>query len=239
MADELVGTKCGASSLLNYCNLNATQTCEKCAELEIQLQIVHDELSSVQLIIQMLNKERVHQNYITTHIQHVDAERTGDENWKRIKTKYTKRRSEGNMQVKDNELLNTKEIVPTANRFTTLVTNNNTTRNEDETKSTCENTPRTTDNGRKRDVKYPELICSTTVDLQKGLNVNTNAKLNLKTLSATQQQSYTKKEDWYPIPTLINGQTSSKDSSTIIKQTSPQQKKTETKNYKDVSIFIK
>jgi len=31
---------------------------EKCEELEFQLQIVRDELSSVQLIIQMINKER-------------------------------------------------------------------------------------------------------------------------------------------------------------------------------------
>jgi hypothetical protein len=136
------------------------------------------------------------------------------------------------MKLKDNELLNTKEAVLTANRFTTLVTNNNTTRNEDETKSTCENTPRATDSGRKRDVKYPELVCSTTVDLQKGLNVNTNAKLNLKTHSATQQHSYTKKEKGYPIPTLINGQTSSKDSSMSIKQTSPQQQKMKQKTTK-------
>jgi hypothetical protein len=74
MSDALVGTKCCASSLLNYSNLNATQNCEKCAELEIQLQIVCDELSSVQLIIQMLNKEQVQKNYITTQIQHVDVE---------------------------------------------------------------------------------------------------------------------------------------------------------------------
>jgi hypothetical protein len=57
MLDEVVGTKCCASGFLNYSNLSEVQNCVKCAELEIQLQKVLDELSSIQLIIQMLNKE--------------------------------------------------------------------------------------------------------------------------------------------------------------------------------------
>jgi hypothetical protein len=67
MADEVVGTKCCASSLLNYFNLHAIQNCEKCAKLEIQLQLVRDEFSSVQLVIQMLNKERVQKDTFTMH----------------------------------------------------------------------------------------------------------------------------------------------------------------------------
>ena len=50
----------------HYSNLDSTQNCEKCAELEFQLQLVHDELSSVQLIIQMINKEEVQKDPITT-----------------------------------------------------------------------------------------------------------------------------------------------------------------------------
>jgi hypothetical protein len=57
-------------------------------------------------------------------------------------------------------------------------------------------------------------------------------KLNLKTHSATQQHSYTKKAKGYPIPTLINGQISSKDSSLNIKQTPPQQQKMKQKTTK-------
>ena len=74
MADELVGTKCSASNSLNYSNysnLHGVHNCEKCAELELQLHLVRDELSSVQLIIQMLTKEQDHKDTITTQIQHV------------------------------------------------------------------------------------------------------------------------------------------------------------------------
>ena len=69
MADGAVGTKCCASSLLNYSNLSEVRDCVKCAELEIQLLQVLDELSFVQLIIQMLNKEHVQEDTIATTIQ--------------------------------------------------------------------------------------------------------------------------------------------------------------------------
>jgi hypothetical protein len=59
MADGVFGRKCSASSLLNYSNLSEVRDRVKYAELEIQLQQVRDELSSVQLLNQMLNKEHV------------------------------------------------------------------------------------------------------------------------------------------------------------------------------------
>jgi Zn-finger domain-containing protein len=55
--------------LLNYSTSNGLRDCAKCAELEIQLQQVHEELSSVQLIIQLLNKECVQEMTATTPIQ--------------------------------------------------------------------------------------------------------------------------------------------------------------------------
>jgi len=42
MADGVFGTKCCASSLLNYSNLSEVRDRVKCAELEIQLQQVCD-----------------------------------------------------------------------------------------------------------------------------------------------------------------------------------------------------
>ena len=185
---------------------------------------MRDELSSVQLIIQMLNNEQGQKDAITTQIQHVEVERTGDKNWNMIKIKCAKRRSEGNMKSNNNELLNTKDVVLTANRFTAVVSNSNTTSNEAENKSACENIPPAADYGRKREVKNPDLACSTIVDLLERPNVNSNVKLNLKTHSATQQHSYTKKAEGHPIPTLINGQISSKNSSMNLKQMPPQQK---------------
>jgi hypothetical protein len=79
MANWVCGTKCCASSLLNYSNLSEVRDCVKCAELEIQLQQVRDELSSVHLIIQMLNKEHFQENTVTTPIQETEAEGEVDE----------------------------------------------------------------------------------------------------------------------------------------------------------------
>jgi hypothetical protein len=78
MADGVCGTKCSASNLLNFSNLSEVRDCVKCAELEIQLQQVRDELSSVHLIIQMLNKEHVQEDTVTTPIQETEAEREVD-----------------------------------------------------------------------------------------------------------------------------------------------------------------
>jgi hypothetical protein len=59
--------------------------CEKCVELQQKLRIVRDELSSVQLIIQMLNKERVQKESIAAQIHHVAVESKRHDNWKRSK----------------------------------------------------------------------------------------------------------------------------------------------------------
>jgi len=69
MADVLCETKCCATNLLNYSTSNELLECAKCTALEIQLQQVREELSSVQLIIQWLNKERVQGTTVATPIQ--------------------------------------------------------------------------------------------------------------------------------------------------------------------------
>ena len=104
-----------------------------------------------------------------------------------IKNNCTKRRSEGNTKFINNEMVNTKDVVATANRFTALATNGNTTSNAVDKKPVCENIPCATDSCRKREIKNPELVYPTTVGRQKGLIVNANAKPNLKTHSVTKQ----------------------------------------------------
>ena len=67
----------------------------------------------------------------------------------------------------NNELLNTKDIVAIANRFTALVTNSNTTSNAVGKKPTCENIPFATDFCRKREIKNTELVYPTSVGREK------------------------------------------------------------------------
>jgi hypothetical protein len=60
VADVVCGTKCCAANPTNCSASNGFRDCAKCAELQMKLQQIHEELSSVQLISQLLNKERVH-----------------------------------------------------------------------------------------------------------------------------------------------------------------------------------
>jgi len=49
----------------------------------MQLQQVRDELSSVQLITQTLNKEHVQEDTVATSTQQMEAELEVDDSWKR------------------------------------------------------------------------------------------------------------------------------------------------------------
>jgi len=173
----------------------------------------------------MINKEQVQKDTSTTQTHHVEVEQIGSESWNIIKNKGTKRRTEGNVNLKDSQLQNIKEAVLTTNRFTPLITTSNMTVNEEVKKSACKNIPRASSSGRKQEVKNPELASSTAVNLQERLNANTKKKHNLKTHSETLQHPCVTKEESCPIPTLINGQITNDDSSMKIKQLSSHHQK--------------
>jgi hypothetical protein len=65
--------------------------CAKCAELETQLQQVREELSSIQLIIQLLNKERVQGTTVTTPIQTTETKWEVDKSWEVTTQKVLKK----------------------------------------------------------------------------------------------------------------------------------------------------
>ena len=88
----VIGTKCHATSFLNNLNVSEVQNCVKCVELEIQLQQVLKELSSVQQIIQMLKKERVQEDTAATSIYQMETELEVDDSWKRMTIRGSKRR---------------------------------------------------------------------------------------------------------------------------------------------------
>jgi hypothetical protein len=123
MADEVVGTKCCARSLLNYSNLCEVQNCVKCAELEIQLEQVLNELNSVKLIIQMLYKQHAEEDAVKASIQQIEAEREVDESWKVETKRGTKIRTESKIKLRENDLIYSKEqTAVTANRYAALET---------------------------------------------------------------------------------------------------------------------
>jgi hypothetical protein len=74
MADVVFGTRCCAANPLNCSASNGFRDSAKCAELEVKLQQIHEELSFVQLIIQLQTKERVQGMTAITPVQVTETE---------------------------------------------------------------------------------------------------------------------------------------------------------------------
>jgi hypothetical protein len=92
MADVVCGMMCCATNLLNYSTSNGLRDCAKCAELEIQLQQVHEELSSIELIIQLLNRECVQGMTVKTPILATETNCEVDKDWEVITQRGAKKR---------------------------------------------------------------------------------------------------------------------------------------------------
>jgi len=60
MADKQIQAECSVKTLLNNANSSKPSSCGKCADLELQLLQVLNELSSAQLSVALLNKEHKH-----------------------------------------------------------------------------------------------------------------------------------------------------------------------------------
>jgi len=91
MADVACETTCCATNLLNYSTSNELLECAKCAALEIQLQQVREEFSSIQLIIQWLNKECAQGVTVATPIQTAETRCEVDKDWEVMTQRGTKK----------------------------------------------------------------------------------------------------------------------------------------------------
>ena len=102
--------------------------------MELQLRQVRKELSSVQLIVDKLNKERTQ---VKTDIASLDGTQTDQERhgtWEEMTRKSSKKRYEGNIYLKNKGSLNSNDwLVVTSNWYAAFGTGNLTPRNEDET----------------------------------------------------------------------------------------------------------
>jgi hypothetical protein len=75
----------------------------------IKFQQALGELSSVQLIIQKLNKEHVEEGTVRTSIQQVEAQREVEGSSKVMTKRGPKRRTESKTKLRENELIHSKE----------------------------------------------------------------------------------------------------------------------------------
>jgi len=100
--------------------------------LEFQLQQVCEELSFIQLIIQLLNKERIQGTTVATPIQTAESRWEMDKDWEVMTQRGAKKRAEGNINLKKTEVLSLKgQAVVTANRYAALEADSHLLRKDD------------------------------------------------------------------------------------------------------------
>ena len=132
MAVVVCGSQCCGTKLLNYSASSELLECAKCAVLEFQLQQVCEELSFIQLIIQLLNKERIQGTTVATPIQTAESRWEMDKDWEVMTQRGAKKRAEGNINLKKTEVLSLKgQAVVTANRYAALEADSHLLRKDD------------------------------------------------------------------------------------------------------------
>ena len=107
MADKQVQTTCSVETFLDITSSSRLLNCEKCADLELQLLQALNELSSLQLIVDLLSKDLKHKQ----DQQSPDVVRKGD--WSQVTSNYQKKPQ----KVGENS---TQYIPTTTNRFELL-----------------------------------------------------------------------------------------------------------------------
>jgi glutaredoxin-related protein len=94
MAEVIFGTQCEAQVYPSYTELGNVQYCLKCAEMELHLRKVGEELSSVHIIVSMLNEKRTQ---LTTKTASLDGTQTDQEihgTWEEMTRKSSMERYE-------------------------------------------------------------------------------------------------------------------------------------------------
>jgi hypothetical protein len=228
MADEVLGVKCRVANFSNNFGPSEIQNCVKCMELELQLQQVLDELSSVQLTVQMLRKEHIHEDSDVASIQQMETELEVNDTWKETAIRGPKRKIEGKMK-----LINSKEQIVMANRYAALETKSDTPGNENRMKVVCVNKSRVRNNRQKGNKMYTDQDCLIIEEPQEELNRKTKVQHNLQNSNLTRQQSNLKEgKETCTILSIINGRISKENASETINQMTLLQKSVKLNNSK-------
>jgi hypothetical protein len=183
------GTKCCATDLLNYSMINGFCDCAKCAELEIQLQQVREELSSIKLIIQLLNKVRVQGMTVTTPIQTMETKWEVDKGWEVITPKGAKKRPEGNGNLRKKGLLNFRgQAIVTTKHFAALEDYSHLFRDEDGMETIYKNTISTINKDQEEKMKHIVQNYSSTSTSLETLDPESKVEHNLQSHSLTHKK---------------------------------------------------
>jgi hypothetical protein len=177
MADIAVDANSSSPRFSNKSSYSEVQKCTKCVEVYIQLQQVLEELSSAQLIIQMLKKEK---DATTTSNQLDECELYTAEDWEVKSTKGKKGSSEGKIKIRNNVVIGSNnETTEMRNRYLALATDNRIQESENKT-NMCENLSRITTSMPKTNTNHTKQECINTASPHKELRKREGTRPNLQ-----------------------------------------------------------
>ena len=220
MAEVVCTSSCCASNYANYLASNKFRDCAKCAELEVKLQQLSEELSSVQLIIGLLNKKRAHGMTTTTSTQEKETNREADEAWEIETYGNSKRRAESKNHQRNQELLIIGEqALVTTNRYTTLEISSHASQNDDRLVNMHGKTIATINNDQGKKMKHtvqnPSIASITRLGNQVRGEI---VEHNLQTHGLTHQLINEENKENRNIPTIINGRLSTENTGQTVQQ---------------------
>jgi hypothetical protein len=101
MADSPVEIQCRAAKVSGSYNPSELQNCVKCEEYEFKQQQVVEELKSVQLIVQMLRNEHIHEDYDVATIHQTRPDLVTNDSWKEISKGSHKKHFKGKIELRN------------------------------------------------------------------------------------------------------------------------------------------
>jgi hypothetical protein len=206
MAVALDSTFCCAPNNVKNSVLNKLYDCTKCIELELQLQKLREELSSVQLIVELINKERIHNMAASTSTQEDVVNREEDETWRVKPYKSTTKRAEGNNNQRHlkSSTIET-PAVATANRYSILETGSHVSQYDDETVNPHKEILTAVNNDPEKGLKLTAPIhpVASSIPLT-NQDLGNVAKHNLQNCDSAYQSSDEGHKGTYYIPTIIS-----------------------------------
>jgi len=144
MSDIKAYVENNKENLINIERFLKDSGCEKCLDLETQLQEALRELSFTQLITELLRNEHklsmsIEEDSINPTISQVRLDAEESDNWKSMTYGCTKEQIRGNIKTKEKDLtFQVNQKYASTNRYAALEAYNKTHRNEIETNTVTE-----------------------------------------------------------------------------------------------------
>jgi hypothetical protein len=181
MADIAVDTIYSSPRLSKNPGSIEVHNCTKCVEVEMQLKQVLEELSSAQLIIQMLKKESTLKDTTITSNQPADHKLHMADYWQVKSAKE----EEGKMKIRNNEVIRSRnERIEISNCYAALATDDGIHESENQT-NMCENLPSSTTSLPEINTKHNKQEHIKTANPQKEPRKSEDTRPNLKSKSVT------------------------------------------------------